>query len=154
MTSPLHATAVALYGPSGWRAVLLAGPSGSGKSDLALRLIGRAPVGGGWRLVADDYCEIWASGGSVWAAAPEPIAGRMEARGVGIIPSPQRPIARVALVVRCGHERVERLPLPESESLCGLPLPCIALDTRAASAPDTLEVALKATLSGLDVAPL
>ncbi|MEG0819600.1 MAG: serine kinase, partial [Brevundimonas sp.] len=50
MTQPLHATAVARYSPAGWRGVLIQGPSGVGKSDLALRLIGQ-----GWRLVADDW---------------------------------------------------------------------------------------------------
>jgi serine kinase of HPr protein (carbohydrate metabolism regulator) len=149
MTPPVHATAVARYGHSGWRAVLLTGPSGAGKSALALRLIGL-----GWRLVADDYCEVWASGGAVWAKAPTRIAGRIEARGLGIIPSPERPIARIALVVRCGHEPVERLPLPETTTVCGLALPRIVLDTRHVSAPETVEAGLKATLAGLDVAPL
>jgi len=149
MTSPIHATAVARYSPEGWRAVLLTGPSGAGKSDLALRLIGW-----GWRLVADDYCEVWASGGRVWAAAPARIAGRLEARGLGIIPSAELRIARLALVVRCGRETVERLPLPETTTVCGVTLPRIVLDTRPVSASETVEAALKATLSGLDVAPL
>lgn len=154
MASPIHATAVARYGPhpggrGGWRAVLLTGPSGAGKSDLALRLIGL-----GWRLVADDYCEVWASGGGLWAKAPGRIAGRIEARGLGIVPSAERPLARIALVVRCGHEPVERLPLPETTTVCGLTLPRLVLDTRPVSAANTVEAALKATLAGLDVAPL
>jgi serine kinase of HPr protein (carbohydrate metabolism regulator) len=148
-TPPIHATGVARFGRQGWRAVLLTGPSGAGKSDLALRLIGL-----GWRLVADDYCEVWASGGAVWARAPTRIAGRIEARGLGIIPSPERPLARLALVVRCGHEPVERLPLPEVTTVCGLTLPRIVLDTRPVSASETVEAALKVALAGLDVAPL
>lgn len=149
MTGRIHATCVTRYRPEGWRAVLLTGPSGAGKSDLALRLIGQ-----GWRLVADDYCDVWASGGALWARAPDRIAGRIEVRGVGILPQPQAPLARVALIVRCGQETVERLPLPETETLYGISLPVLALDTRPASASNLVEVALTATLAGLDVAPL
>ena len=50
---PLHATTVACVTPQGWRGVLIQGPSGVGKSDLALRLIGQ-----GWRLVADALAHI------------------------------------------------------------------------------------------------
>lgn len=128
---------------------MLKGPSGSGKSDLALRLIEQ-----GWRLVADDYCEVWASGGSVWATAPERISGRMEARGLGIISSPALRLVRIELVASCGLTAVERLPEPDTEIVAGIALPLIAIDIRPASATGTLNAALKATLDGLDVAPL
>ena len=75
----LHATAVATATGQGWRAVLLRGPSGSGKSDLALRLMER-----GWRLVGDDYVEAWASGAGLFAAPASRLAGVIEARGVGL----------------------------------------------------------------------
>ena len=148
---PVHATAIARHGRDGWRGVLLTGPSGSGKSDLALRLIER-----GWRLVADDYCEVWASDGVVWAAAPPRIAGLLEARGLGIIPSvpPPLPLARIALVAACGQVPVERLPQPDTELVAGIALPRVVIDIRPASAPETLQAALKVTLDGLDVAPL
>lgn len=145
----VHATAIARHGRDGWRGVLLTGPSGSGKSDLALRLIER-----GWRLVADDYCEVWASDGVVWAAAPPRIAGLVEARGVGIIPSAPLPLARIVLIAACGQEAVERLPRPATELVAGIALPRIATDIRPASAPETLQAALRVTLDGLDVAPL
>src|SRR3546814_11301183 len=67
----VHASCVALDG----RAVLLMGASGSGKSDLALRLIDR-----GWSLVSDDYVTLECRGGKLVAAPPEQIAGRMEVR--------------------------------------------------------------------------
>ncbi|HEX8470805.1 MAG TPA: aldolase, partial [Brevundimonas sp.] len=108
----------------------------------------------GWRLVADDYCDVWASGGVVWATAPVRIAGLLEARGLGIIRSAPLPIVRIVLVVACGHASVERLPEPAIEIIAGTILPHITLDTRAASAPETLHAALKVTLGGLDVAPL
>ena len=129
--------------------MLLTGPSGAGKSDLALRLIGQ-----GWRLLADDYCEVWTSGGAVWATAPERIAGRLEVRGLGILPSPALRLARIVLVAACGQAPVERLPDAETGIVAGLALPRIRIDTRPASATALLQEALKVTLVGLDVAPL
>ena len=61
---PLHGTAVACRLNGVWRGVWITGPSGAGKSDVALRLMAR-----GWRLVADDYAHVFASGGAVWATA-------------------------------------------------------------------------------------
>ena len=133
MTQPVHGTVVARRGPSGWRGVLLCGPSGSGKSDLALRLIDA-----GWRLVADDYAHVWASGQEVYATAPERIAGRIEARGLDIVPAFCRPVTRIALIVHCRQAATERLPEPRSESLSGVSLPSLDLDIRPASAAVTL----------------
>ncbi|HAQ33260.1 MAG TPA: serine/threonine protein kinase, partial [Rhodospirillaceae bacterium] len=72
----IHGTCVALNGVT----VLLRGPSGSGKSDLALRLID-----GGGRLVADDQTLVEIQGERLVATAPETIAGKMEVRGVGVL---------------------------------------------------------------------
>src|SRR3546814_10443620 len=71
---PIHASCVALDG----RAILLMGNSGSGKSDLSLRLIDR-----GWSLVADDYVCLLPSGGKLLAKPPPNIAGRIEVSNVG-----------------------------------------------------------------------
>src|SRR5580658_2542678 len=86
----VHATAVAIGG----RAVLLRGPSGSGKSDLALRLIDA-----GARLVADDRSELWRAGDAILVRSPATIAGLIEARGVGILTVDPLPTARLALIV-------------------------------------------------------
>ena len=61
----VHATAIALNG----RGILLAGKSGSGKSDLAIRLIDR-----GAKLVCDDYCEIAVGENAPLILAKEKIA--------------------------------------------------------------------------------
>ncbi|WP_428151108.1 HPr kinase/phosphorylase [Brevundimonas sp.] len=137
MSPPVHATVVARFGPGGWRGVLLRGPSGSGKSDLALRLIDA-----GWRLVADDYAHVWASGDGLHACAPDRIAGRIEARGLGILDAATRPVARVFLLIDCVQATPERLPEPAFEILAGVRLPRLDLDIRPASAIRTLALAI------------
>ena len=135
--SLVHATAVTRYGAGRWSGVLLTGPSGAGKSDMALRLIGS-----GWRLVADDYTLVWGSGGSVHATAPATIVGRIEARGLGVIPCAPRWVSRIGLVVVCGQETAERMPETAQEPVAGLMLPSIRIDTRAASAVEIVNAAL------------
>ena len=131
-----HATAVAIGG----RAVLLRGTSGSGKSDLALRLIDA-----GARLVADDQSELWRDGDAVLVRAPEPIAGMIEVRGVGIIRVEPLSVAPLALIVDLvALQHVERLPEPSSETIFGLAIPLVALAPFEASAPIKLRLALAA----------
>lgn len=89
--------------------ILILGESGSGKSDLVLRLLAQ-----GASLVADDRVELSACDGALWARAPAQLAGLFEARGVGIVALPFTPQACVILVVQLGaREDVPRLPLPE-----------------------------------------
>lgn len=135
--SPIYATAVTRRVSSGWKGVLLTGPSGSGKSDLALRLIAR-----GWRLVSDDYSHVWASGGRLYATAPDTIAGQMEIRGLGIMALPHRSLTPVQLVVTCQQQTVERLPEPSTIELTGLRLAVMAVDIRPASACEVVERAV------------
>ncbi len=129
--SPLHATAVALDG----RAVLLIGPPGSGKSDLALRL-----VAAGWRLVADDRVVLTRDGDRLIAAAPARLAGLIEVRGVGIVPEATHP-AEVALVLDLGR-RPDRLPAPDWIGLLGLSVPQLAFDPFGPSAVERAARAL------------
>lgn len=135
---PVHATTVAVRRDGTWKGVMILGPSGAGKSDLALRLIGR-----GWRLVSDDYTQVWSSAGALYAAAPTAIAGRIEARGVGIVSVRTRLTARIVLAVVCLPEAVERLPEPQSRRFSGIDLPLLALDPRPASAVDMVAVAFQ-----------
>ncbi|QBX36823.1 serine kinase [Brevundimonas sp. S30B] len=129
MTAPLHATVVARRGPEGWRALMITGPSGAGKSDLALRLIAS-----GWTLVSDDYSLIWASGGALYARAPDTIAGRIEVRGVGVVHLPRRETARVVLALDCVDGPVERLPEPGALEIGGVAIPRLDIDPRLPSA--------------------
>jgi hypothetical protein len=137
---PVHATVVAQWAPgSGWRAILISGPAGAGKSDLALRLIGR-----GWRLVADDSVHVFASGEALHAVAPETIAGRIEVRGVGIVPAATRGVVRLVLAVDLDGPAPERLPDPESRMLAGRALPRLRLTGFEASAVEKVAAAIAA----------
>lgn len=135
---PLHATAVAQWRPrTGWRAVLISGPSGAGKSDLALRLLGR-----GWRLVADDYVHVFASGEGLYVTAPETIRGRIEARGLGIIGACVQGVVRLVLAVDLVESAPERLPEPEIRSLAGRSVPLLRLSGFEASAVEKVAAAI------------
>ncbi len=139
----IHATCVAIDGADGPLGVLLRGPPGAGKSDLALRLIDR-----GARLVADDQCELrcqdGAAGTRLVARAPASIAGVLEVRGLGIMEVPSLAEAPVALVVDLvDPERVERLPAAATEEILGLELPRLALNAFEAAAPAKLHLALR-----------
>jgi serine kinase of HPr protein (carbohydrate metabolism regulator) len=136
---PVHATAVALWtgAGAGWRAALLSGPPGAGKSDLALRLIGR-----GWRLVGDDYVHLFASGGALFARPPGTIAGRIEVRGLGVVAACPLGLARVGLAVELVREPVERLPDPASRVFDGVAVPLLRLDPREASAVEKVAAAV------------
>lgn len=131
--APIHATAVAIGG----RAVLILGRSGAGKSDLALRLIDRGAM-----LVSDDYTALAVVGGRLIASAPAEIAGQMEVRGIGIVPTPALPSAPVALAVDL-DAAPERMPEPATRTFASVPIPLIALAGLEPSAPIKLEMALQ-----------
>jgi serine kinase of HPr protein (carbohydrate metabolism regulator) len=124
MADPFHAGLIALYDAGGWKGVLIEGASGAGKSDLALRCLGR-----GFRLVADDRTRLWVSEGRLFGAAPAPIAGLIEARGLGVIPVEALSFAEVRLVVRCLEpaDPLERMPESDSRTLLGVAVPRIAV---------------------------
>jgi len=135
----LHGGLVALRLDGYWRGALMLGPSGAGKSDLALRALEA-----GLSLAADDRVLVWTSGGAVFGKAPGPIAGLIEARGLGVMPEPTLPFAQIVLAVRCvAREAVERLPDPETEMVAGKPVPLLRLDPFEASAPAKLRRGLE-----------
>lgn len=121
MTTLIHATCVAVAGIG----VLLWGPSGSGKSDLALRLIDD-----GAELVGDDYCSFEQRDKALYAAPQQNIAGLLEVRGLGIIRLPYRPEALVRVVIELlpADQDPERLPSPQTTTICGVSLPVIPLN--------------------------
>ncbi len=139
MTPPVssetvHASCVSIGG----RGVLIGGRSGSGKSDLALRLIDR-----GARLVSDDYTLVRRSGGELLGSAPETIAGKMEVRGIGILELQAEANVPIALFIDL-DQSPQRLPgSGEERMVAGLPVPVVRLSALEASAPLKVEAALK-----------
>ena len=132
----LHASTVAIDG----HAVLLRGPTGAGKFDLALRLIDA-----GARLVADDQSELSRRGDRIIARAPATIAGLIEVRGIGIVRLEALAEAPLALVVDLvAAEAIERLPVRRTEPILGLSLPRIEVAPFEPSAAAKLRLALRA----------
>ena len=129
----LHCSTVA----SGGRAVLITGPSGSGKSDLALRLLDR-----GFTLVSDDQTVIKKDGDRLLASAPPTIAGKLEIRGLGIVDMEQVDNVPVALLVELKSD-IQRLPDDSRERpILGVKLPLVTIDAMPASAPSKVALAL------------
>ena len=108
----IHASAVLV----GDRAVLIRGPSGSGKSCLAFDLIlaGRAGLIGRALLVGDDRVHLTRHPGELRVRPAPALAGLIEIRGLGIRRCDFAPQARVGLVVDLDAADGERLPPPEA----------------------------------------
>ncbi len=131
----IHATAVILDG----RGILIMGPSGAGKTDLAIRLIDA-----GGALVADDRVLVRLEDGRAVARAPGEIAGKMEVRGFGIIDLPHEVEAAIDLIVDLKPRRdIERMPEPATRDVEGVSVPVIDLDGFEASAVAKVKLILK-----------
>lgn len=105
-----HATTVAIAG----RGVLISGPSGSGKSALALQLMAF-----GAALIADDGTLLRLQDGHLWAAAPDSLPAAIEARGVGLLSVQLAPPAPLVLAIDMGRVEAARLPAPKHRFFLG-----------------------------------
>ena len=119
----LHATTVALRG----RALLLAGPSGSGKSSLALEMMAL-----GAALVADDMTELSARDGTLVAQAPDTLPKAREARGLGLLKADLAGATPVLAALDLTRRSAERMPQAQSILLLGCAIPLLH---RPASGP-------------------
>lgn len=134
-TMILHATCVVVEDVG----VLLRGRPGSGKSDLALRI-----MDAGGRLVADDQVVLRLQGNRLVAGPPPTLAGRIEVRGIGIVAVPHEPQAAIGLVVDLvAAEAVARMPEAESCRLLGTSVPRVKLAPFTASAVAKLRIAAR-----------
>jgi serine kinase of HPr protein (carbohydrate metabolism regulator) len=146
----VHAGCVARQVRGTWAAVLVTGASGSGKSDLILRLMER-----GWSLIGDDRVHLWESAGRLYAKAPDTLAGLIEARGIDVFPRRRRELAPVRLVVACVDPEfpLQRIPKRGVESLAGVAVEGIGLRALEASAPAKVELALCRRAGPFDSGP-
>jgi HPr kinase/phosphorylase len=141
----LHATCISLNGT----AVLIRGPSGSGKSSLALQILESAGTGLAGEtlevdLVSDDQTELALEGGRLIASPPHSIAGLLEIRGQNILRLDFVKDVEVVLVVDLkAAERIERLPEASAlvTDILGVKLACVAIDPSHPSAAARLRVA-------------
>lgn len=141
----VHATCVSVGGIG----FLILGPSGSSKSDLALRLIdqpGRGLNGTDKtaQLVSDDQVVVRREGGGLIATPPDRIAGLLEVRGLGIMPVPHLAESRLSAAIRLvPQDEIERLPDPGTAffKLLGIDLPMIEIDPKLPSAPARVRAA-------------
>lgn len=144
-TKLIYGTCVAL----GRTAAILQGPSGSGKSDLALRFAMQTPAELDAALVADDQVRIEARGGRLFASPPQALAGKIEVRGLGIVTLPFRSEAELRLVVQLAEaDDIPRLPAElHAAPICGIVLPLTHLAPFEASAGLKLRLALQRIVS-------
>jgi len=151
----VHATAVALkgagekFGACPDAAVLLIGKPGSGKSDVALRLIAL-----GSQLVSDDQTALFVDKGRLFAEAPSSLHGSMEIRGVGVLKTDPAPASSGVLVIRLDADSaIPRMPEPHPWQLPpGLepcqPPPLISLKPFEISTPLKIAAAAGAIARG------
>ena len=129
---------------------MLLGPPGSGKSDLALRLIDTPGLGIGdsllqAQLVADDQVKLVRVGDGLEAHAPEALAGLLEIRGLGIVRVAHLQSMRVDLAVNLRADvEIERLPDDPglTYAALGISIPLVEIDPAAASAPARVRAAV------------
>ena len=121
--SNFHCTVVSING----NGILIEGPSGSGKSSLALGLLERAEAKSiSSSLVCDDQALLEARDGRLIAKAPSTIAGKIEVRGFGIVDLPFIKSVEVNLVARLVSELdLERMPKPKTETKLEITIPRI-----------------------------
>lgn len=141
----IHGTALLV----GDRGLLVTGPSGAGKTTLALALISRFCAQGLFcRLVGDDQLFAAGHGGRLVCRAPATIAGLAEVPGIGPRPLAFEPAAVIDLVVRLvPAAQMPRFQEEARESIAGCDLPCLEMAARDAVS------ALPAVASRLGLAP-
>ena len=139
----IYASCVA-FGDDG---VLILGESGSGKSDLALRLIND-----GAKLVADDRCEVFNQNQILIAKAPETIKGLIEARGIGIIKLEYQEQAEIKLVIRLStQDKIQRLPEIKTSKICDIDIKEFLLYPFEVSTTAKIKLVLKIATNQINI---
>lgn len=144
----VHATTIDIAGAG----VIIFGSSGSGKSDLALRLIESGAL-----LVSDDQTVVFLRDGRIWAQPPETLAGLLEVRGTGVVACATKAATCLWLAVELVREVPVRMPEAAFWQPSGAAWPRlrqVRLDGREASAAAKVRITLatlgKAENAGCD----
>ena len=130
MSQNIHATCIKAKS----KGILLLGDSGTGKSDLALRMITMFSA----KLVSDDRTDIRNDSGFIKASSPNILKGMLEVRGVGIVKFEHLKEVKVDLVVCLTNEKTERMPEKMVYELEGVKIPMFYLNSSDISAPSKI----------------
>ncbi len=117
--------------------VLILGDSGSGKSDLALRLIDN-----GATLISDDISICRKNSNNIYLHCPPEIKGLLEVREIGIITVPFVERIKLRLVVNLKSKNNERFPKDNSFRILGIKIPLISIEGKNSSAVAKIKVKL------------
>ena len=129
----IHSTSVVIDD----NGVLILGDSGSGKSDLALRLIDS-----GATLISDDISICRKSSNNIYLHCPPEIKGLLEVREIGIITVPFVERIKLRLVVNLKSNNNERFPKDSSFRILGIKIPLINIEGKNSSAVAKIKVKL------------
>ena len=135
MNDNIHASCVELN----HKGILILGDSGSGKSDLCLRLIFYHQA----KLVADDRVNIKIESNYINAQAPKNLQGLLEIRGIGISKFDFLEQTTINLVIKLTNKPLERMPQKSSINILGKMLPLIKINPFELSAPCKIIIALR-----------
>lgn len=134
MSVNIHASCVCIRN----KGILFLGDSGSGKSDISLRLITDYKA----TLIGDDRIDIIAKGNNIIASAPKNLSGLLEVRGVGIIKVKTKKKNKIDLAVFLTQDKIERMPEPLYYELLDKKIPLININPFEASATAKILAAL------------
>jgi serine kinase of HPr protein (carbohydrate metabolism regulator) len=135
----INGTAVAWRG----QGILILGPSGSGKSDLTLRLIDAGAL-----LVADDVVEMKREGRQLLLSfppeGPADLKGKMEVKGLGIMSVPVAPpdVALALVFQATPPAEVELIPESLESEWLGVQVTTLGIHLLEPSAPAKVRLAL------------
>ena len=134
MSVNIHASCVCIKN----KGILFLGDSGSGKSDISLRLIADYKA----TLIGDDRIDIIAKGNNIIASAPKNLSGLLEVRGIGIIKVKTKRKNKIDLAVFLTQDKIERMPEPLYYELLDKKIPLININPFEASATAKILAAL------------
>lgn len=122
----IHGTSVAIEN----NGILITGESGTGKSDLALRLIDS-----GATLIADDITICVLTKKEILLYPDEQIKGIIEIRGIGLIRVQYIEGIKLKLIVDLNKKKLHRFPVREDKkTILGVKTPVVFLSGNEASA--------------------